>query len=323
MSERLVTLVHADAFDWLAERRASSIHAVVTDPPYTVVEYEPDQLKKKRNGNGGVWRLPQSFDGYERKQVPRFTDLTATQRKEVAEFNERLAKSLYRVLVPGAHVILASANVLSYLVLAAFTNAGFEMRGQIARIMNTFRGGDRPKGAHDKYADVSVIPRGAWEPWLVFRKPSAFTIAHTLEKWGTGALRRPAPELPFNDLVICQRAWGTESELTTHPNQKPQALMRHLVRATLPLGRGVILDPFMGSGATNAAALALGLRSIGIERDRRFYDAAVRCVPKLAAIAVSEGVATSIAGRKATEPSRRTQQRLTRRVAIAAHRRSR
>ena len=323
MSAKLVNLVHADAFEWLANRRASSIHAVVTDPPYTVVEYEPNQLKKKRNGNGGVWRLPQSFDGYERKQVPRFTDLTISQRHELATFNSRLAKALFRVLVPGAHVIVATANVLSYVLLAAFIEEGFEVRGQIARIMNTFRGGDRPKGAHEKYADLSVIPRGAWEPWLVFRKPSDMTIARTLEKWGTGALRRPTTDLPFNDLVICQRAWGAESDLTAHPSQKPQALMRHLVRATLPLGTGVLLDPFMGSGATVAAASALGLRSIGIERDRRFYDAAVKVVPKLAAIDVADGVSTSVAGRKSTEPSSRTRIRLTRSVAIAARTRRR
>jgi DNA modification methylase len=317
VTSRLLDLVHGDAFDWLANRRAASVHGVVTDPPYTVVEYAPTQLRKKRFGNGGVWRLPQSFDGYERRQVPRFTDLTNSQREDIASLNERLAKALYRVLVPGAHVILASANVLSYLVLNAFISSGFEVRGQIARVMNTFRGGDRPKGAHDKYAEVSVIPRGAWEPWLVFRKPSPLTIAETLGRWGTGALRRPSPILPFTDLVICQRTTGPERELTTHPSQKPQALMRHLVRATLPLGLGVILDPFMGSGSTNAAAMALGIRSIGIERDRRFFDAAVRCVPKLAAVDVGR-LSTSIDGRGSTEPSRRTQQRLTRGVATAA-----
>jgi hypothetical protein len=61
-------------------------------------------------------------------------------------------------------------------------------------------------------------------------------------------------------------------------------LMRGLVRAALPLRRGVVLDPFMGSGATIAAALALGLPSIGIERDRDFYQMAKKAVPKLAAL---------------------------------------
>lgn len=46
---------------------------------------------------------------------------------------------------------------------------------------------------------------------------------------------------------------------------KPQDFMRQIVRAALPLGKGIILDPFMGSGSTIAAAAYLGLASIGLE----------------------------------------------------------
>jgi len=52
------------------------------------------------------------------------------------------------------------------------------------------------------------------------------------------------------------------------------------------LGKGVILDPFMGSGATVAAARALGLRSIGIEKDRQYYRLAVKAVLRLSGIKV-------------------------------------
>jgi DNA modification methylase len=280
-------LKHADAFEWLAARESRSIHAVVTDPPYTLVEYHPTQLHKKRNGNGGVWRLPQEFDGFQRKQVPRFTDLTESQRTGIYEFNLRLAVLLDRVLLPGAHVIVASQNVLSHLVLAAFSESGFEVRGQLARLVNTFRGGDRPKGAHKRYRDVSVIPRSCWEPWLIFRKRSELTVAETLRKWGTGALRRPSAGLPFSDLLVCQPVRGREQEIAPHPTLKPQALMRRLVHAALPLGRGTLLDPFMGSGSTIAAAAAANIRSIGIERDRTFFEMAKHAVPELARLTVS------------------------------------
>jgi len=49
-------------------------------------------------------------------------------------------------------------------------------------------------------------------------------------------------------------ARGEERKIAPHPSLKPQAFMRQLVRAALPLGRGVILDPFMGAGSTVAAA---------------------------------------------------------------------
>ncbi|MCI0584140.1 MAG: site-specific DNA-methyltransferase, partial [Chloroflexi bacterium] len=52
----------------------------------------------------------------------------------------------------------------------------------------------------------------------------------------------------------------------THPTVKPTELMRHLVRLVTP-PRGLVLDPFLGSGTTALAAEAEGFRWIGIERD--------------------------------------------------------
>jgi site-specific DNA-methyltransferase (adenine-specific) len=63
--------------------------------------------------------------------------------------------------------------------------------------------------------------------------------------------------------------------------------MRQIVWASLPLGRGVILDPFMGSGSTVAAAEHLGLRSIGIEVDPAFFRLAEQAIPQLATLAVN------------------------------------
>ena len=64
-----------DAFEWLEARRAKSVRAVVTDPPYGILEYTPEQLEKRRNGGAGIWRLPNCFDGCKRSPMPRFTVL--------------------------------------------------------------------------------------------------------------------------------------------------------------------------------------------------------------------------------------------------------
>ncbi len=45
-----------------------------------------------------------------------------------------------------------------------------------------------------------------------------------------------------------------------------QSFLRQLVHIALPLGEGVIADPFMGSGSTAAAAEAVGVRCVGVER---------------------------------------------------------
>ncbi len=57
--------------------------------------------------------------------------------------------------------------------------------------------------------------------------------------------------------------------------------MREITRASLPLGRGVILDPFMGSGSTIAAAAAGGLKSIGLEINQEYFALAAKAVPEL------------------------------------------
>jgi DNA modification methylase len=281
-------IANVDAFTWLAERRPNSIHAVVTDPPYGIIEYSPEQLAKKRNGNGGIWRLPQNYDGGIRSPMPRFTVLTAVDHKRIVEFHSRLAPLFERVLVPGGLVIMSSQNLLSHLVIQSFVLNGFELRGQIARVVKTLRGGDRPKGAHKKYPGVSVTPRSCWEPWLMFRKPCEGLVRENLKKWGTGALRRPQRNVPMSDLLLSNPARGVERKIAPHPSLKPQAFLRKIVWAALPLGRGVLLDPFMGSGSTIAAAAVLGYKSIGLELDREFFQTAEGAISELIRTPVKE-----------------------------------
>ncbi len=278
------SLVLGDALDWLLEQQPETVHAVVTDPPFGLVEYASEQLRKRRNGQGGIWRLPPSFDGWRRLPAPRFTVLRPADRNRIYDFHSRLAKACLRVLVPGSHVVMASQSLLAHLVIRAFVGAGFEMRGQVARIVKTFRGGDRPKGAHEEFPEVSVMARACWEPWLLFRKPCDGTVKENLRRWGTGALRRPSLDKPFSDLIQAGPPKARERAVAPHPSLKPQELMRPLVWAALPFGRGVVVDPFMGSGATIAAATALGLRAIGIESYAQYFVMAKRAVPILAAM---------------------------------------
>ena len=280
------TIHNADSLEWLQAQKANSFHAVVTDPPFGLIEYSRVELKKRRNGKGGIWRLPNAFDGAARQPTPRFTVMSGHDHMGVFAFHLRLAPQLYRVIVPGAHVVLASQCLVSHLVVQAFCMAGFESRGQIVRVVRTLRGGDRPKFGDKLYRDLSVIPRSCFEPWLLFRKPCEGKVIENLKRFGTGALRRPSDDVPFKDLLKVPPARSQERALADHPSLKPQALMRQLVRAALPLGRGTILDPFMGAGSTIAAATHLDLRSIGVELDTKYFAMARTSIPKLAAFSL-------------------------------------
>jgi len=275
------TLFHADCFDWLESQEDNSIHAVVTDPPYGLHEYNPEQQLKLRNGKGGVWRIPPSFDGHMRSPLPRFTTLTDFQREQLRTFFFVWARLLLPKLVPGANVVVASNPLLSYIVSGALSDAGLERRGEIIRLVMTMRGGDRPKAAHEEFKDVSVMPRSMWEPWVVYRKPIQGRTQDNLRKWKTGGFRRPCLERPFGDVIPSAPTRTSERALAPHPSLKPQAFLRQLVRGVLPLGEGTVLDPFAGAGSTLAAAEAVGYRSIGIEKDPHYFEMARKAIPKL------------------------------------------
>jgi site-specific DNA-methyltransferase (adenine-specific)/modification methylase len=61
-----------------------------------------------------------------------------------------------------------------------------------------------------------------------------------------------------------------------HPTQKPIGVMAWCIRQLPSDSGGTILDPFMGSGTTGVAALKLGRRFIGIEREPKYFDIACR-----------------------------------------------
>ncbi len=278
------TFYVGDCFEWLADRPPNSIHAVVTDPPYGLVEYTPKEQAKLRKGRGGVWRIPPSFDGHTRAPLPRFTTLSVKDLDELGAFFQKWAAALMPVLVPGAHLVIASNPLVSFLVAGAAARAGLERRGEIVRLVMTMRGGDRPKNANQEFADVSVRPRSMYEQWLLFRKPLDGRAQDNLRRWKTGGLRRISAERPFGDVIVSSPTRGAERRLAPHPSLKPQAFLRQIVRAVLPLGEGVVLDPFAGSGSTLAAATAVGYDSIGIESDPDYARMAERAIPKLAAL---------------------------------------
>lgn len=241
----------------------------------------------------GVWRIPPSYDGHTRAPLPRFTTLSRSDQEDLYRFFLAWASALKPVMVPGAHLMVASNPLLSHMLSAAIQKAGFERRGEVVRLVQTMRGGDRPKNAHEEFPGVTVMPKSQHEPWVLFRKALEGRVQDNLRIWKTGGLRRPSPDRPFGDVIRSAPTHKRERTLAPHPSLKPQAFLRQAVRAILPLGEGVVLDPFAGSGSTLAAAEAVGYRSVGVERDLSSILLASEAIPALAAINVPEPVPTA------------------------------
>jgi len=287
-----------DSLTWLRARPADTIHAIVTDPPYGLREFTEVEKGKLRNGRGGVWRIPPSFDGCQRKPLPRFTVLDDGDRLALRFLFEAFAREAMRVLVPGGHMIIATNPLLSHFVYLPLMAAGFEKRGEIIRLVQTLRGGDRPKNAHVEFSDVTVMPRSGWEPWVLFRKPCEGRVQDNLRKWGTGGLRRISDVEPFGDVIRSAPTRSEERRIAPHPSLKPQVFMRQIVRASLPLGKGTVLDPFMGAGSTIAACIALGYEGIGIELDPAYFAIAKDAIPGLAGLDAARKRKSAASGRK-------------------------
>lgn len=279
-------IVRGECIEALGAMTAATVDAVVTDPPYGVKEFNPDELVRRRAGRGGVWRIPPSFGGSVRAPLPRFTVLNAAERAALRSFFTGWSAAVARVMKPGAHAFVAGNALLALDVFGAIAAGGLEYRGSVVRLVRTLRGGNRPKGAEEEFSEACTLPRSCHEPWGIFRAPlpPGATVAQCLRTHGTGALRRLDDETPFGDVIPSGRTPKREREIAPHPSLKPQSWLRALVRAALPVGAGVVLDPFMGSGSTLAAALALGATGIGVERDEAFTTLARRAIEPLAAL---------------------------------------
>jgi len=185
------------------EFEPNSIHAVVTDPPYGVVEFQTAHVEKMREGTGGSgesrlsWtgRSESRFLGSPRsRRVIRKTSATSSSSSG-SQSNESFARGSR---VCGLYPVTDARGLQT--TGRSWSGTSGDV---LVRETKTLRGGDRPKGAHDhpEYKNVSSMPRVYWEPWLLYRKPFDGRLDDNLGEWQTGGLRRESDERPFTDLL--------------------------------------------------------------------------------------------------------------------------
>lgn len=98
--------------------------------------------------------------------------------------------------------------------------------------------------------------------WLVWNKPErGFTLAEAELAWTN------------RDNVVRVFDYPRSEHGREHPTQKPVALMAWCVNKTKAK---TILDPFMGSGTTGVAAIQMGRKFIGIEREPKYFEIACK-----------------------------------------------
>lgn len=103
----------------------------------------------------------------------------------------------------------------------------------------------------------------------------AITIMHPAgrKRWNGGG-RHAFWSVP----IVINRSWD---EPRLHTTQKPEELMNALMRDFTEPDE-LVLDAFMGSGTTGAAAVRNGRKFIGVECDSNYFDIACRRIEQTA-----------------------------------------
>lgn len=101
--------------------------------------------------------------------------------------------------------------------------------------------------------------------WLIWDKMQSHSSGHAELAWTN-------LDIPIRSFTYSRVQLSTENK--QHPTQKPVGLMAWCIELAGNPER--ILDPFMGSGTTGVAAIQMGQKFIGIEREPKYFDIACK-----------------------------------------------
>jgi len=134
----------------------------------------------------------------------------------------------------------------------------------------------RTKGQHQAFFGgnyFTLPPTSCWLVWDKLNGDNDFADCELVWTNWHKAVRRL--QWRWNGMI----RQGNEERY--HPTQKPLEVMKWVI--TLCPKSETILDPFMGSGTTGVAAIQLGRKFIGIEREPKYFDIACKRIEQAAA----------------------------------------
>ncbi|TVQ64473.1 MAG: site-specific DNA-methyltransferase [Phycisphaerales bacterium] len=86
-------------------------------------------------------------------------------------------------------------------------------------------------------------------------------------------------EAPRSNVIVADSYRHGQPGKVDHPTQKPLGLIQTLAQVSCPPD-GLVLDPFMGSGTTGVACVRTGRRFIGVEKEPKYFDIAVKRIER-------------------------------------------
>ncbi|MEM7072285.1 MAG: site-specific DNA-methyltransferase [Pseudomonadota bacterium] len=274
------TLYNDDCRNLLPKLDDSSVHLVLTDPPYFL-----DGLDSGwRNGHINAPRATGCVGG-----LPVGMKFDKMQGKKLQKFLEPVAAELLRILKPGGFLLMFAAPRLYHRAAVAVEDAGFEIRDAFAWHftkraqfkafkMDHFVHRRNDINEHKKKEIINILNdrmtpqlRPQFEAILCAQKPRDGTF---IENWlahrtglidGTQKLNGRVPE------TVMKFEKQAKDRFNNHLTPKPMQLCAHLIQI-FSMPEQTVLDPFVGSGTTCLAANYTNRKSIGIDMNPDYIE---------------------------------------------------
>ena len=261
MQKYLNQILCGDCIEIMRQIPDASVDAVFADSPYNL------QLGEKT--------LYRPEDQTAARAVRDTWDYFASNA-EYDEFTRQWMAECKRILKPdGAMWVIGSYHNI-FRVGSILQDMGFWILNDIVWVktnpMPNFRG-TRFTNAHE-----TLI-------WATQTKTGKYTFNYeTMKKLNGGKQMRSDWDL---NICLGEERIKDENGKSLHNTQKPMDLLRRVILASTKPG-DIIVDPFVGSGTTAAAAKELGRQFIGIDREETYVRAARKRVEQVTAIDLSD-----------------------------------
>lgn len=277
-------LIHGNCIEEMAKMSCSSVHCVITDPPYFIdgmdADWDKSRLDTKTAKAGIVGALPVGMK-FDPDQGVRFE-----------KFMGDISKEVYRVLKPGGFFISFSQARLYHRLAIAVETAGFEVRDMLgwkyegqakAFKQDHFIRKEVRTGRISEMEGQEIIRRLGGrktpqlkpqiEPMVLAQKPRDGTFVNNWIKHEVGLVdvtQSLDGKFPGNIMEVKKPNRKEKGEGNDHLTVKPVALIEHLIRL-FTIEDQIVLDPFMGSGTHGVAAINSNRRFVGVEIEVGYF----------------------------------------------------
>lgn len=277
-------IYNEDCIEGLIDVETNSVDACVTDPPYNYEfvghKWDYDEINRRmervKNSNTLVKHIPYGSGLAGGVRNTRWYEKNAQNIIDYRDWTEKWAQEVFRVMKPGAYIMVFNSTRTIAHVQVALESVGFYARDIIVWKKNS----GIPKGINlskklqkegvagaEKWEGWHSALRNEWEAIALLQKPLEDNYPNTVQKWGVGVMKTINKDGSFQSNILNDIPREVKEDFNVHCTVKPVNLIERLIGMIVPEPRSdkIVLDPFMGSGTTAVAAVNLGVGYLGFE----------------------------------------------------------